>query len=208
MARIPRSPTYAAPTAAEYRPGLIPPSKQAADPSTPIAQSHETGLAPWPTVDRYPLLIGPNLSLEYVAACYRVCLTGYRMMWVDLLDEMLQKEPHGYGVLWKRILGVAGARLTVERPEYIADDDPDCEKAEAIRSFVERQIKQIPRLRQHIAFLAWASYYAVTGLGDPLGARRRPLGDRASLVRPLTTIQLPGSLRVGPLHLGPGASPR
>ena len=78
-------------------------------------------------------LSGVSRDRRIQAYCYRVCLTGYRMLWVDLLDEMLQKEPHGYSVLWKRILGVAGARLTVERPEYIDEDDSDYEKSEAIR---------------------------------------------------------------------------
>lgn len=128
----------------------------------PIAQARGAqGLAPWPLIDRFPILAGQQLSLSYFAAAARTALTGYRQNLIDVLDEMLEKEPHGYSVLWKRILGVAGARLEITPPE-LAEDDPDRELAEEIAQECRQQIADIPFFRQHLAALCWAIYYALT----------------------------------------------
>ena len=50
--------------------------------------------APPPVVDRYPILLGSNITLQYVSNALRVCSTGYRQTFVDLFDELLERESH------------------------------------------------------------------------------------------------------------------
>ncbi len=117
-------------------------------------------LAPPPVIDRYPVIIGQNLSLQYAASASRNSITGYRREWVDLLDELIQREPHGYAVLAQRVLSVAGGRLEVA-PAELEQDHPDTALAEEAARLVERQIKALPDLQASLAHLLWALYYGV-----------------------------------------------
>lgn len=89
-------------------------------------------------------------------------LTGYRMQYVDLLNELLEKEPHGYAVLQKRVLGVATAKRTVT-PSKLAKGKREVKLAQQIAEDVEARINAIPDLTQHLAGLLWANYYALAG---------------------------------------------
>jgi phage gp29-like protein len=91
----------------------------------------------------------------------RLCTTGYRREYVDLLDELLEREPHGYAVLSKRVLVVAGARLEIAHAD-IPDDDPRFERANEIAEFVNECIEGIADLEQSLAALQWAVYYGVS----------------------------------------------
>lgn len=117
-------------------------------------------LAPYPVVDKYPTIIGSRITAEYVSSVLRICLTGYRREFVDLLDEMLEREPHGYAVLAQRILTVAGARLEVLSAE-LEDDDPRQDLADEIAGFVRKHLEALPDRRQSFAALLWALYYGV-----------------------------------------------
>lgn len=142
----------------------IRPINTAAIPAPPIAQTEmaRMALAPWPLIDRYPIVVGQNASLQYAAAVFRTGLTGYRQQYVDLLDELLEKEPHGYSVLFKRIVAIACGQI--EFDAAVDTKDPDYKRACEIRDFVRKQVVAIPSLRQHLAFLAWAVYYGLSSL--------------------------------------------
>jgi phage gp29-like protein len=130
----------------------------------PITQPVDDGaLAPWPSVDKYPVVIGPGLSLNYISAIFRLSLVGYRQQYVDLLDEMLEKDPHAFSVLSKRALGVAGGRVELtpaRRAGRFARRDP---RAGNLRR-VQAMLDGIPDLASHLASLAWASYYGIEAL--------------------------------------------
>src|SRR5690348_3277670 len=64
----------------------------------------EAKLAPYPLIDRYPVVLGSNLSLASISQAFRSAQTGWRQPYVDLLDELLEREPHGFAVLSQRIL--------------------------------------------------------------------------------------------------------
>lgn len=117
-------------------------------------------IAPWPLIDKYPVVIGPGLSLSYISSIFRLSLGGYRQQYVDLLDELLEKEPHGYSVLMKRILGVAVGKLTL-KPAKCAKGKRQEKQAAKIAEFCATALEDIPDLRQHLASLLWANYYAV-----------------------------------------------
>lgn len=128
--------------------------------SQAVAQDVEGVVAPWPFIDKHPTVIGPGLSLTYISSIFRLSLTGYRMQYVDLLDELLEKEPHGYSVLMKRILGVAVGKLTLKPAKGLKGKRKE-KQAQVIADFCAAALENIPDLRQHLASLLWANYYAV-----------------------------------------------
>ena len=137
-------------------------------PVPPVAQSDTaaSALAPWPIVDKWPTIIGAGLSFAYLSATQRTALSGYRQPYVDLMREILERDPHLFAVLKKRVLAVAYARFEVTAavvppgPEH----DEDRKRAAAIAADIEARVRSIPRLHRAIAVLCWAVYYAVTGL--------------------------------------------
>ena len=117
-------------------------------------------LAPPPQVDRYPVVVGQGLSLGYVSSAFRMCLSGYRQQYVDLLDELMEKDPHAYSVVSKRILTVGGGRVEITAPAKL--DEADKALAEEVATFVQSEIDGIPNLAEALVLLAWATYYAVS----------------------------------------------
>lgn len=116
-------------------------------------------LAPPPAIDKFPIVLGSNITFQYIANTMRESLNGYRQTFVDVLDEMLDLEGHGFSVLSKRILAVAGARI-----EFIPAKCAKGEEAVAQEccDLVEAQFDNIPYRTQHLATLLWALYYAIT----------------------------------------------
>ncbi len=125
-------------------------------------EGEEEPLAPWPAIDRYPIVIGPGLSLAYISSIFRLSLVGYRQQYVDLLDELLEKEPHGFSVVSKRVLSVAGGQLELTPAEDV--DDSEVELAKEICKACTRAVRAIPDLAQHLAALSWATYYSLAAL--------------------------------------------
>ncbi len=119
-------------------------------------------LAPSPMVDRIPLVIGGAMTLVYISSAMRSAIDGIREPWVDLLDELIERDPHGYSVVSKRILAVAGGRIEVI-PAVTEESDPDYVMAKEIASFVETQLLNIEDLPTTIACLLWGIYYGVAG---------------------------------------------
>jgi hypothetical protein len=134
-------------------------------PAPPIATTDTApdSLAPWPIVDKWPTTIGAGLSFAYLSATQRTALSGYRQPYVDLLREILERDPHLFATLKKRVLAVAAARFEVT-PAVLPDGHPDKARAVEIAQDIERRVRAIPRLHRAIAVLAWAIYYAITGL--------------------------------------------
>lgn len=121
------------------------------------AQPEEEILAPWPATDKQSIaVIGPGLSLSYISAIFRLSLLGYRQQYVDLLDELLEKEPHGFSVVSKRVLAVGDGDIHLTAAD-------DSRKAKTIAEACTATIRNIPNLSQHLSALSWASYYALSG---------------------------------------------
>lgn len=122
----------------------------------------EKRVAPWPAVDRYPLRIGRNRSLAYFSTCLRLANIGYRMQLVDLLGELLEQDPHAYGVVAKRVMGVARGEI-IFSPAKLEEgaSETDTKLAAKIATEVEARFRRIPRLRTELVKLAWACYYGI-----------------------------------------------
>lgn len=119
-------------------------------------------LAPWPLIDRYPTILGSRISIAYISAVFRMCLAGYRQQYVDLLDELLVGEPHGYAVLQHRFNTTAGGRLEVT-PASLPKGHPDTEEAKRIADDISAQIDSIPERQKALNRLLWGLYYGVSG---------------------------------------------
>ena len=118
-------------------------------------------IAPWPLIDKYPSILGSNLSLQTVSSFCRLAITGYRQAYVDMLDELLEREPHGFSVLSQRVLAVAGGKFIVH-PCDIPTDHSEHERAVEICEFVRRIVSGIPDFKQALADLLWGIYYGVS----------------------------------------------
>lgn len=117
-------------------------------------------IAPPPAIDRFPIIIGSNITLSYIAAASRLALTGYRQQYVDILSELLDVDPHAYACLSKRILTTAGGRLEVVPAEC---QDGDKDKAIELASMVRSQIEGIPFRSQRFASLLWGLWSGISG---------------------------------------------
>lgn len=128
-------------------------------------------VAPFPTVDRYPIIIGQNLNFTYIASCMRLAQLGYRMQYVDLLSEFIDHEPHGFSEISKRCIAVAGARFE------IVSCDAGNAQADEIATHVDAQLKQIPFLKAALFRLIFWGEYGGVGAEEILW-RLEPDGTR------------------------------
>lgn len=131
----------------------------------PITVPQNVGaIAPWPAVDKTnAVVIGPGLSLGYISAIFRISMQGYRQSYVDLLDEMLEKDPHAFSVLSKRVMGVSSGRLLVTPAEVEAGDTNDEKDAAEIAKVTGDMIAAVPAIEDRLTELAWALYYGIVG---------------------------------------------
>src|ERR1700722_12957631 len=119
----------------------------------PVPPQHgyqaQTLLAPPPMTDRYPIVIGSALRLDYITSTYRNATLGWRYGAVDVWNELLEHDPHARGVVRQRRLPVVASRMDIvaaELPEDAATKDKDL--AKAIRDEVKRQLSRIPSRTQ------------------------------------------------------------
>ena len=137
-----------------------------ADPMASLVSNKRGGrtkaLAPAPVIDRYPVVIGSNLSLQYLSSVFKLCTTGWRYAYIDALNELLEHDPHVRGTVRQRTLPVAGAALQV-LPAKLPDGDENTDLAKLIANEVQRQLDNLPSRAQSFGQLAWGSIYGVSG---------------------------------------------
>ena len=126
----------------------------------PVTSQDSAPTAPWPSVDRYPTILGSAITLQYISSVFRLSLTGYRQEYVDCLDELLERDPHTYATLSQLVFAVASSRVTLEPPKNL--NEADAARARVIADEVQAAILAIPDLEQSLVALAWAIYYAVS----------------------------------------------
>lgn len=119
-------------------------------------------LAPWGQVEKFPTVLGSQITLATIASYLRLATTGYRREFVDLLDELLERDPSTYAALAQRVLTVAGARLDLT-PAELPPGDKRTQRAQEICDDTRRRLAGIADLRASLAELAWAIYYGPTG---------------------------------------------
>lgn len=127
-----------------------------------VAFRQQAALAPAPVQDKYPVVIGQNLSLTYLASVFRLCTSGLRYGFVDALSELLENDPHARGVTRQRVLQIAGARIEVASAK-LPPNDKDRKFAQEIADEVRRQFDNIPAFTQAIGSLAWGIIQGLAG---------------------------------------------
>jgi phage gp29-like protein len=128
--------------------------------NTEPGQNQQGGtIAPWPSADKYPTIIGSQLSLQYISNVFRTCQTGYRREYVDVLDELIERDPNAYAVMSQRILAVAGGKMSMIPAK---SDGPDEDRAKEIAHDCEQAVHGIEQRRQAFASLLWGVYYGVS----------------------------------------------
>ena len=120
-------------------------------------------LARAPVIDRYPIVIGQNLTGQYLTTSYRSATSGWRFQLVDLLNELLEHDGHARGVVRQRILAVAGGRVEV-LPAKLRKDHPDSDVAKVIADEFAEQFEAIPARTQAIAQINWGVFYGLSAL--------------------------------------------
>ncbi len=118
-------------------------------------------LAPLPIIDKFPIVIGTGLTFAYLSAQQRTALTGYRMGYVDLLREIIERDPHLFSVVWKPIRAVANGRLEISAAD-LPKGHPDAARAIEIADDTASRVRRIRGLKQSIASLGWGQYYGVS----------------------------------------------
>lgn len=129
------------------------------DNTNAIASEHP--LAPWPNVDRYPTVIGSQLTTAFISAVYKGCTYGYRREYVDVLNELLERDPSTYGAIAQRVFVVSGARVELTPPEWTKGTKYETE-AQEICTETASIFEAIPRRGSAFADMQWAIYYGAT----------------------------------------------
>lgn len=124
----------------------------------------DRAIAPPPAVDRYPIIIGKNLTLERISSIMRTCTMGYRQPYCDLLNELIERDPHAFGGCFKLVAAIANAAYRVI-PADLGDDpsDPDKALASEIANDLHGRLTAIEDLSSVLANLAWGIVYGVGG---------------------------------------------
>jgi len=131
-------------------------------PVQPDERPELTQLARPAIVDRYPLIIGEHLTGQYLSAAYRLCNTGWRYQFVDVIDELLEHDPDTRGPLRQRVFGVAFGRVQVSPPKLRVGHKLES-LAKDIADRFDEQFQAVPRLAQRLAQLNWAVIYGISG---------------------------------------------
>ena len=142
------------------------PDTSGVKPTSPLApgeppRPQDAQLAPWPLIDRFPTILGSNLTFASIAAVMRLCQTGYRREYCDLLDELIEREPHTFAVVSQRILTVAGGRIELTPP--VPEGHKQYKKAKELSDWAQEKVDGIADMAQAIAALQWGIYYGVSG---------------------------------------------
>jgi phage gp29-like protein len=121
-------------------------------------------IAPWPVIDRWPILLGSNLSIQYLASVYRIAQNGYRQQYVDALDELLERDPHTQSQLAQRVITVASGRVELT-PAHVPGEEtsPERERALEIAKDIQRRFDAIPAKTGALYALLFAALYYGAG---------------------------------------------
>lgn len=127
----------------------------------PMAREAQAPLAPWPLIDRNPLVIGAGLTMSYASTVLRLATTGYRREFVDLARELLERDGATKSLLSGRFATVAGGRADVI-PADVPKDHADRARAEELAAIAKKYVIGLPSLKQALLDLGWGVFYGVS----------------------------------------------
>jgi hypothetical protein len=159
-ATAPQRPTRASPY--DAYPWVVRDSDILRPPLQPTAPPSTQYIARPPIIDRYPIVIGQQLSGQQLSQIYRLCTTGWRYQFVDVMNELMEHDAHARGVFRQRILNVAGGRTEVHPPK-LRPGHPWADLAKEAAERLAEQVDAVPRLQQAISQLEWGVFYGLSG---------------------------------------------
>lgn len=121
-------------------------------------------LAPPPQIDKYPIIIGQNLTGQSLSSAYRLGITGWRYQFVDIIHELLEQDPDTRGVVRQRLLGVSCGREQIDAPQLPKSMVAAQDLANRIRDHWAWEYDNIPYKTQAIGQLNWAVLLGVSAL--------------------------------------------
>lgn len=133
-----------------------------AQPFKPQKPAGSNLIARPPVIDRYPVILGQALSGQALTATYRLANTGWRYQYVDLLNELLEHDPHARAVTRQRVLAVAGGRVQITAAHLPKNDKREKLAGDIAEDF-EQQFSNIPGRSQSIGQLNWGLFYGLSG---------------------------------------------
>lgn len=121
-------------------------------------------IAPWPAADRWVNVLGSNVNVAYLSSVLRISQQGFRQQLVDVLDELLERDPHAQAVLSQRSLAVSGAQVELTPAEV--QDKSRAPRALEIKNDLQRRFNAIPSRAQSFTTLVFASLYYGAGAAE------------------------------------------
>jgi phage gp29-like protein len=113
-------------------------------------------------LDRHPTMIGSKLTMNEVSMIMRRCTWGEREAYVDLLDDLIEKDGSTYACMAQRVLSVTSSQYSIRENQYVEEEDK--EKAKEVADFVRRSVHNIQGFRRSLQELQWHSMFY--GLGS------------------------------------------
>jgi phage gp29-like protein len=114
-----------------------------------------------PYVDKFPYVIGSRLTLNQVSSIMKQSTAGNRYDYVNLLNELRERDQSGLACLQQRVISVTSSEFTVREQDYITEEQKPV--AEKIANFVRVKLHQIHGFKMSLQELQWAIYYGITG---------------------------------------------
>jgi hypothetical protein len=110
-------------------------------------------VAPWPSVEKYPVIIGSNLTFQYASSAMRSAMGGYRRNFVDLVCELLDHDPDTFNAINKRVLSIASARVELEAADPADATSVDvCERIKKLHKGIDGRVEAMARLQWGVIF--------------------------------------------------------
>lgn len=114
-----------------------------------------------PEIEKFRRYYGRNINTGVIEEALLAATFGHMRDLTDLSYETLRNDPHMASVVGKRVRAVGSVPPKV-LPR--SGDGIDADEANRWADMVRRQLLAIPRLKQRIINLAWASFYARAAL--------------------------------------------
>jgi phage gp29-like protein len=122
----------------------------------------ERQFVPYNPNDQYPLHHGARATVAAVGAAMRYSEQGYRSLWVDVLRELLEGDPHAFSILSKRFAAVANKPWDVLAAQVDEQNEREVEAATEVANFVRQAIAAIPLWQTHCRGMLWGNFYGAS----------------------------------------------
>lgn len=128
--------------------------------SGPVVMAEDKGqgnplsrtVAPAPFNDRFQVYFGNRLTPQVVTQAISLANIGQLYLLADILDEVLEMDPHLFSVIQKRVMQVSSAKWSL-----VAEDVKDND-AVAIAAWCEKELRAQRNFRRCIAHMMMALY--------------------------------------------------